>query len=77
MMNILIEYLPDSHLKSYKASMEWETPWGSKATTVGTSDHSPAEAIGNMIIQLSTTKDYPLILNFVNKKGEKSTQKKM
>jgi hypothetical protein len=57
--------------------MEWETPRGSKATTVGSSDHSPAEAIGNMFIQLSATKDYPLILNFVNKKGEKSTQEKL
>ena len=76
-MNILIEYLPDSSLKSYRASMEWETPRGSKATTVGSSDHSPAEAIGNMFIQLSATKDYPLILNFVNKKGEKSTQEKL
>jgi len=75
-MNIIQEY-DNNSLKSYTASMKWETPWGSTATTCGSSDHSFAEAIGNMIIQLSATKDYPLTLSFVNEKGEKVTQKKM
>ena len=76
MMNITQKYEPDSS-KPYTAFLEWETPWGSTATTCGSSDHSFAEAIGNMIIQLSATKDYPLTLNFINDEGQIVTQKKM
>ena len=76
MMNIIQKYEPDSS-KPYTASMEWETPWGSRATTCGSSDHSYAEAIGNMVIQLSANSAYPLTLNYINEKGEKSTQRKM
>jgi len=75
-MNITQKYEPDSS-SPYTASLEWETPWGSRATTCGGSDYSYAEAIGNMIIQLSANSAYPLVLNFINEKGEKSTQEKL
>jgi hypothetical protein len=75
-MNIIQKYCQES-TKPYQASMQWKTADGHDATTYGVSDHSFAEAIGNMILQLSADKAHPLTLSFVNDKGEKVTQKKL
>jgi len=75
-MDIIQKYDKDS-TKPYQASMQWKTTDGHGATTYGVSDHSFAEAIGNMIIQMSASKEHPLTLSLVNDKGKKVTQKKL
>jgi hypothetical protein len=75
-MHIIQEYVKDS-TKPWMASTKWLTPDGRVCTTCGGSDRSFAEAIGNMIVQLSACKDHPLTLSFIDEEGNKATQRKM
>jgi hypothetical protein len=61
----------------YKASTNWMSPEWRCVTTVGTSNHSEAEAIGNMILQMSASVGSPVVLTFTEPSGNVILQPKM
>lgn len=74
---MLINQEYDYTTSTYKASTQWMTPEWNSVTTFGTSKHGFAEAIGNMIIQMSACAGSPVVLTFTDHEGVITLQPKL